>query len=276
MAFEFLYHLLFVTIIFYAIVFFPYFFIFILVCACFQVLLFGSFTEDETRLFQQQSRKYVSEINELQFGSLDFATFRSLGAFKVQSNHNDSPHGSEADRSSKLVTVEEKLKNEAADDFKRGSGNAKSNGTAEDQSCFFPHGNGICEHDESNLELSSLCISQNETGNGRPLTSSKNDFVGGKSADKNVADATRSSTQNDIHIGSSTVVAIKDDFPKNSTEQRAAVETPSAKNLLPRGLINSGNLCFLNATLQALLSCSPFVQLLQGLRTRNIPKVSIF
>ncbi|CAL8137339.1 unnamed protein product [Prunus armeniaca] len=45
--------------------------------------------------------------------------------------------------------------------------------------------------------------------------------------------------------------------------------------LLSRGLINSGNLCFLNATLQALLSYSPFVQLLQELRTCKVPKVSI-
>ncbi|KAL5071642.1 hypothetical protein RYX36_022529, partial [Vicia faba] len=46
------------------------------------------------------------------------------------------------------------------------------------------------------------------------------------------------------------------------------------KELLPRGLINSGNLCFLSATVQALLVCSPFLQLLQELRTRNIPKKS--
>ncbi|KAL4592195.1 hypothetical protein LXL04_005182 [Taraxacum kok-saghyz] len=45
------------------------------------------------------------------------------------------------------------------------------------------------------------------------------------------------------------------------------------KELLPRGLVNSGNLCFLNATLQALLACSPFVHLLQELRIRNIPKI---
>ncbi|GJM96818.1 hypothetical protein PR202_ga13686 [Eleusine coracana subsp. coracana] len=43
--------------------------------------------------------------------------------------------------------------------------------------------------------------------------------------------------------------------------------------LLPHGLKNTGNICFLNATLQALLSCSPFVQLLQELRNRRIPKV---
>lgn len=48
--------------------------------------------------------------------------------------------------------------------------------------------------------------------------------------------------------------------------------TPT-KSLLPRGIINSGNLCFLSATLQALLSCSPFVQLLEELRHRNVPKV---
>jgi ubiquitin carboxyl-terminal hydrolase 10 len=51
---------------------------------------------------------------------------------------------------------------------------------------------------------------------------------------------------------------------------------PAVKSLLPRGLINTGNLCFLNATLQALLSCSPFVQLLQELRIRDIPKVCHF
>ncbi|KAK4382946.1 Ubiquitin carboxyl-terminal hydrolase 24 [Sesamum angolense] len=58
-------------------------------------------------------------------------------------------------------------------------------------------------------------------------------------------------------------------------EARLKTNVPvlDTREILPRGLINSGNLCFLNATLQALLSCSPFVQLLQGLRNRNIPKV---
>ncbi|KAL1559563.1 ubiquitinyl hydrolase 1 [Salvia divinorum] len=46
-----------------------------------------------------------------------------------------------------------------------------------------------------------------------------------------------------------------------------------AQGITPRGLINPGNLCFLNATLQALLACFPFVQLLLGLRKLSIPKV---
>lgn len=35
--------------------------------------------------------------------------------------------------------------------------------------------------------------------------------------------------------------------------------------LLPRGLINKGNWCYINATLQALVACSPFVHLMKSL-----------
>jgi hypothetical protein len=49
-----------------------------------------------------------------------------------------------------------------------------------------------------------------------------------------------------------------------------------AKRLHPRGLINKGNLCFLTATLQALISCSPFVHLLHTLYARGVPEVYYF
>ncbi|KAH8959219.1 hypothetical protein BDL97_06G067900 [Sphagnum fallax] len=42
--------------------------------------------------------------------------------------------------------------------------------------------------------------------------------------------------------------------------------------VLPRGLLNTGNSCFLNATLQALLSCPPFLHLLLFIRSRPIPQ----
>ncbi|CAM6116974.1 unnamed protein product [Calypogeia fissa] len=46
----------------------------------------------------------------------------------------------------------------------------------------------------------------------------------------------------------------------------------SGRRLQPRGLINTGNSCFLNSTVQAMLSCSAFTHLLQVLKARNIPQ----
>ncbi|KAD4384473.1 hypothetical protein E3N88_24641 [Mikania micrantha] len=60
---------------------------------------------------------------------------------------------------------------------------------------------------------------------------------------------------------------------KNQIFNPSISQHTTSVELLPRGLVNSGNLCFLNATLQALLACSPFVHLLQELRMRNIPEI---
>ncbi|KAL9675694.1 hypothetical protein QQ045_003899 [Rhodiola kirilowii] len=59
---------------------------------------------------------------------------------------------------------------------------------------------------------------------------------------------------------------------KDGEQKKVFAPTLDHCSLLPRGLINSGNLCFLNATLQALLSCPPFFQLLQELKGRDVPK----
>lgn len=65
-------------------------------------------------------------------------------------------------------------------------------------------------------------------------------------------------------------VQMKEEKLTNSINGHVAMDTGTC--LLPRGLINSGNMCFLNATVQALLSCSPVVQLFQGSKICNIPK----
>ncbi|KAL2634302.1 hypothetical protein R1flu_005781 [Riccia fluitans] len=44
------------------------------------------------------------------------------------------------------------------------------------------------------------------------------------------------------------------------------------RRMLPRGLVNTGNSCFLNSTMQAMLSCPPFIHLLQVLKARSIPE----
>lgn len=63
---------------------------------------------------------------------------------------------------------------------------------------------------------------------------------------------------------------------QNNKAPAAAFSKPkeSIPGIQPRGLLNTGNSCFVNATLQALLSCPPFLQLLLSVRSRSVPQVS--
>ncbi|KAG2238269.1 hypothetical protein Bca52824_092481 [Brassica carinata] len=63
-----------------------------------------------------------------------------------------------------------------------------------------------------------------------------------------------------------------DSVPRKNNHMVVTEAPLPIKDFTPRGLINAGNLCFLNATLQALLSCFPFVQLLQRIQLQDIPK----
>ncbi|GMH15477.1 hypothetical protein Nepgr_017318 [Nepenthes gracilis] len=119
------------------------------------------------------------------------------------------------------------------------------------------NGNGVTDIKLDSLDLASLCVSQNEAS---PSIQSSN---------LNLQVAKCENLEDRYLCEDMQVPSMSKEHVNNAHNGR--IEAIS--DLVPRGLINSGNLCFLNATLQSLLSCSPFVQLLQELQFLNIPKV---
>ncbi|KAJ0976138.1 hypothetical protein J5N97_018103 [Dioscorea zingiberensis] len=217
-----------------------------------KVFIFGSFTEEETRLFQNQSNRNVAHAagkTGFQFGSLDFASLSSLKDFGAKQKHK-----SEDIQGSKLVIASKPSKRETI--VNKGSqkvSQTQINGTANGSlSC----NDRVIENGGKPYDFSLLSIVEEQIGNAESLTC------------KNVHDGSEKSASSNLPIDSSEVVNSVVDVLKISVHQEKL-----PRILMPRGLINSGNLCFLNATLQALLSCSPFVCLLQELRNRDIPKV---
>ncbi|KAJ4978447.1 hypothetical protein NE237_009227 [Protea cynaroides] len=218
-----------------------------------KVLIFGSFTEDEVRSFQRKvSEKTLPSLenNCLQFGSLDFATVKSLGGFNGKPKETDSSKGSTNSHPPKPIIKDDSTKTVKTTNTasQRVSGSVKENGSAQNSSNNFPASDGIKEHEKTSVDLSSLSVT-------------------GESKDKNLSSISNS-TPNETVVNASLVLASKEAVQKAINGPATAV-----RNLLPRGLINLGNLCFLNATLQAFLSCSPFIWFLQELRSRDIPKI---
>lgn len=226
-----------------------------------QVLIFGSFTEDETRLFQRrlaESNLCPLEKAGLQCKSLDFASPDSSECLVAEPKQTDSFGRSKDIQGSKLVASDKKTKNEktkTSNNFKRDM-EAQANGGC--NPCFSGI-DGAIENESDTLDLVSLQISENESADTESLSSPNLH-----------KDGTQTPKCKSMLDDCSAVVNPVVDVPKTLSEK-----APLAKQIFPRGLINSGNLCFLNATLQALLSCSPFVQLLQDLRNQGIPKVLI-
>lgn len=140
-------------------------------------------------------------------------------------------------------------------------GSPKDNGHIHAPSCSSSLGNGVKNLNTESISLSSLNLSQNEDGPTNQLQSSSFHVLGNGSLKNNDLEK----------FNNGSAVQVKKEEVRKAANGPAA----DAKILLPRGLINKGNLCFLNATLQALLSCSPFVHLMQELRTQNIPMVCI-
>ncbi|KAF3943714.1 hypothetical protein CMV_029752 [Castanea mollissima] len=193
-----------------------------------KVLVFGSFTEDETRslLLKPSSGKAEKPVQkkELRFGSVDFIAGKPLGGLHGESSRQlDSSKGSNGLLSSPMLKKDNEPKSVKilTNHLPGVLGTPKENGSVDSSTHGSSHINGVDENPEENGVLSD-----------------------------------------------SSVVVDDNDLQKASNGP-----VNSCRDISPRGLINSGNLCFLNATLQALLACSPFIQLLQELRTRKIPKV---
>ncbi|KAJ0251775.1 Ubiquitin carboxyl-terminal hydrolase 24 [Hirschfeldia incana] len=264
-----------------------------------KVFVFGSFTEHETRSLLEQQKPIKAPLNHkeksvgsIQFGSLNLVTERSSvntngelkkaqaadGAVKSRpsSSHKedkslqsaasqkklDAPRPSSShkeDKSSQSAASQKRL------DASRPSSSDKindklpgkhssvvpehvvENGTIKEASQRKPLNNGVAVK----AGLEKLHVSDGESDSLYKASSSKFQALDSESL---LSDSSPAS------------------IPRKNNQMVHAEPALPVKDFTPRGLINAGNLCFLNATLQALLSCSPFVQLLQGIQLQDIPK----
>ncbi|CAK8575636.1 unnamed protein product [Lathyrus sativus] len=215
-----------------------------------KVLLFGSFTEDETkslRVKKSSGRKDKSvDKNQLQFGSLNSVTVKSSNL----PNSAKAPKNVPLPDSQKLNGV-----NGVGADLPKVHETIKENGSITN---FSPNPSSITSANSvKEPHMSSVALDRNGTANN----------FANLSLDASGTESLKSSLKNGNDDDTSEL------FDKDLNKAPNGHAVMHVKELLPRGLINSGNLCFLSATMQALLVCSPFVQLLQELRSRNIPKV---
>ncbi|KAI3687794.1 hypothetical protein L1987_81497 [Smallanthus sonchifolius] len=199
------------------------------------VFVFGSFTEDEIRSMQISPKEYDVHF---MFGSLDAATLRSVG-------FNNTP--TQIDITKKPQTSKH-VKRSNTEEIVHKTENIND-------SSSLPFGNGIKEHEEKDAELPVSFV---------PVS------VDQLISQQRVTEAVSVSSVNQV---ARSFEALDVNDTKNQISSPSIGPHTFSVELLPRGLINSGNLCFLNATLQALLACSPFVHLLQELRMRNIPEI---
>ncbi|CAA2987004.1 ubiquitin carboxyl-terminal hydrolase 24-like [Olea europaea subsp. europaea] len=219
-----------------------------------RVLIFGSFTEEELRSLQHEPSQNNTEIT---FGSLDSATLRSVGISNTSLSEIYSPKGYELLRPPRIENT-----------F-RTPRNTENTSHLE---VPFVQKNG-CSNDTSPIErymtkeLKSACLNSD---NSCDLSNDSNQQSIQQPSRERVTKL--SSFLDDVVLDDSTEGFDTVDSNK-SIAQTANGPNSIPKNFLPRGLVNLGNLCFLNATVQALLSCSPFFELLCDLRNHNIPEI---
>ncbi|GAU27620.1 hypothetical protein TSUD_270090 [Trifolium subterraneum] len=249
-----------------------------------KVLLFGSFTEDETRSLRVKKSSGRNEKsvdkNQLQFGSLNSVNV-------VESSN--LPNSSKAPNSAALADSQKlNIVNGVGANLPRVSESANLPLPRVSESANLPL---PLVSESANLPRVSETIKENGNITNFSLSSSSSVTIANKVVENSVCSVPlidQNGTANkftNLSLDASEAESVKNVFTNGSHDDSSSKlfdedlkKAPNGhaviliKDLQPRGLINSGNLCFLSATVQALLACSPFVQLLQELRTRNIPK----
>ncbi|XP_009108961.1 ubiquitin carboxyl-terminal hydrolase 24 [Brassica rapa] len=246
-----------------------------------KVFVFGSFTEHETRsLLDQkpikapQSHKEKS-VKSIQFGSFNPVTENSPvnsanGELKKgqtdeavksrpSSSHKEDKSFQSAESQKSLDASRPPSSDKISDNAAKLSGKHSSGEHVEENGITKevserkpPLNNGLAVKEADPIGLEKLCLSDGESDSLCIASTSKFQAL-----DTDIL-------SNDSSSGTT--------IPRKNIRMVPTEPVPAMKDFTPRGLINAGNLCFLNATLQALLSCSPFVQLLQGIQLQDIPK----
>ncbi|CAN0863576.1 Ubiquitin carboxyl-terminal hydrolase 24 [Linum grandiflorum] len=219
-----------------------------------KLLVFGSFTEDEIKALSvnKSAEKAESSVEkkEVQVQSSKPTSGISFGEFRCELNREvDSSKGKSVIQNGN--SVEHKDVKAVDETTKTPAPGYPQTGKIDDATREASLSNGVKGLMKDGVGSSGLLASQLD--NGPPITNPWNSKF-------RVLDS---------EAVTSSVVDVK---KENGQKPPNGAVAPS-KRFIPHGLVNSGNLCFLNATLQALLSCSPFTRLLQELRSRDIPKV---
>lgn len=184
------------------------------------VFVFGSFTEDEIKSLQSTSKQ--NDV-EFMFGSLDSATLRSVGIFNNKPNVTEIPKNHQPSNPVKKSKNDEIVHASSSSSSRTPVAVVNKNGNIHDSSSL-SYSNGVQEQEPKNAQL---------------LVSFVPESIG-----------------SEAYVESFEALNLIN--PKNNLITASNGLHKAATELLPRGLVNSGNLCFLNATLQALLACSPF------------------
>ncbi|KFK29672.1 hypothetical protein AALP_AA7G163700 [Arabis alpina] len=243
-----------------------------------KLFVFGSFTENETRsLLEQKPTKAPQNHKEKSVGGIQFGSL-NLAAKNSSVNTNGELKKGQADG-----TVKSRPSSSHKEDKSQFAGSQKKIDASRpssldkviDNDAKLPrkHSSGISERVEVNGVVKDVS-ERKSLNNGVAVKTDPiglDDFGVSDGESESLYKASSSKFQA-LDSGNLSSDSSSGSIPKKNILIVPPESVLPIKDFTPRGLINAGNLCFLNATLQALLSCSPFVQLLQGIQLKDIPK----